>query len=184
MYGGWGNITTDGVACLLQGGEAKISDVGLSKMMHGGGGDDRADACFGTFAWAAPEVTTLGHELPCPGVMHDVLLFEGLVPRDMQCRSTTSTHGLPLPHGADADGRGALPGGRHLQLWRGVVGDLLPGGAAAGAAPRPHARRSPPGAKPPCPTAPPSEPPQILEECGLWLATMLRVVKPFEHPQQ
>ena len=52
-------MVLDGV---LQGGEAKISDVGLSKMMHGGAGDQHrggADACFGTFAWAAPEVATL-----------------------------------------------------------------------------------------------------------------------------
>jgi hypothetical protein len=52
----------DALVCSMKGGEAKISDVGLSKMMHGGAGDrgGGADACFGTFAWAAPEVTTLG----------------------------------------------------------------------------------------------------------------------------
>lgn len=44
--------------CALQNAEAKISDVGLSKMMHAGAGDHSGsgDACFGTFAWAAPEV--------------------------------------------------------------------------------------------------------------------------------
>ncbi len=45
---------------VLQAGDAKISDVGLSRMMHAGVNDHRTmdndSGMFGTFAWAAPEV--------------------------------------------------------------------------------------------------------------------------------
>ena len=82
---GVGKITTDGVACLLQGGEPKISDVGLSKMMHGGGGDERgADACFGTFAWAAPEVnSTLGCSMA--DLAHDAHCGQAGTSRQVTC---------------------------------------------------------------------------------------------------